>query len=171
MLILYFIFRLTLFLANYIHWPYSQSDGTEGNKARTRDEEVWKLWAIYWRWRAVYMSISVDQAGPALAAARLVTDYTSCQLEARSQGSIPPPISHLPSPPTHYHYDTWYMPPLLVSTRGCGTTDHNALPTYCFKILCICTSSFKTFKQYIYAGSKQCFCNYWVSNAKCWRCM
>ena len=60
-----------------------------------RDEEVWKLWAIYWRWRAVYKSISVDQAGPALAAARLVTDYTSCQLEARSQGAflLPSPIS------------------------------------------------------------------------------
>ena len=157
MLILYFIFCLTLpLLIPFIAHTVSLMGHRAVKQERfivARDEEVWKLWAIYWRWRAVYKSISVDQAGPALAAARLVTDYTSCQLEARSQGSIPPPISHLPSPPTHYHYDTWYMPPLLVSTRGCGTTDHNALPTYCFKIFC--TSSFKTLKQNIFAGFKQ----------------
>ena len=99
MLILYFIFCLTLpLLIPFIAHTVSLMGHRAVKQERfivARDEEVWKLWAIYWRWRAVYKSISVDQAGPALAAARLVTDYTSCQLEARSQGAflLPSPIS------------------------------------------------------------------------------
>ena len=123
---LFYIFCLTLpLLIPFIAHTVSLMGHRAVKQERfivARDEEVWKLWAIYWRWRAVYKSISVDQAGPALAAARLVTDYTSCQLEARSQGSIPPPI--VPSPVPSHSLPLWHLIHATITGVNPGLRDN-----------------------------------------------